>query len=173
MARLRLTVLLPVIAVLITFGLWQWSLEKYESRLYPKAEKNALPVMWTDYTPVPLEIAGAINVPVATFGYPLYHLLHDETKTRELIALLVGVAVQWGYLGFAVDTRKTLRAATMLGRVASALGFLFGVFILLVTIPMHHVSAFYKFAAVAWSLLICVHFITALSNRKFVPELLL
>lgn len=34
-------------------------------------------------------------------------------------------------------------------------------------------SPFYKFAAVTWSLLICVHFIKALSNRSFVPELLL
>ena len=61
----------------------------------------------------------------------------------------------------------------MLGRIASTLGFLFGVFILLVTIPMHHVSVFYNFAAGAWSLLIWVHFITALSNRRFVQNLLL
>lgn len=163
MARRRFTVLLPIASVLITSGLWLWSRQQYHSRVQP------WPEMWTDYTPVSLEVAGAINVPTATFGYPLYHLLHDETKTWELMVLLFGVAVQWAYIGFVVDTRKTRRQGMRRGRIASAIGFLSGIFVLVVTIPMHHVAAIYQFAAVMWSFVICAHFLYAFRNRASVP----
>ena len=126
--------------------------------------------MWTDYTPVPLEVAGAINVPVATFGYTLYQLLHDETKTWELLALLVGVAVLWAYIGFVVDTRKSPCKDTRLRHIAGPIGFLFGIFVLVVTIPMNHVAAIYKGAAVIWSLVICAHFINLFRNRASAPR---
>jgi Zn-dependent protease len=126
--------------------------------------------MWTDYTPVPLEVAGAINVPVAMFGYPLYHLLHDGTKTWEVLSLLFGVAVQWAYVGFVLDTRNTHTERTRFRRIAGAIGFLFGVFVLLVTIPMHHVAAIYKGGAALWSLVICLHFIKVSRNQPSVPQ---
>ncbi len=105
MVRYRLTTLLPIFVALITSGLWLWSRQQYLSSVHPQVGSD-WPVMWTDYTPVPLELAGALKAPVATFAYPLYHLLHADTPTWELLALLLGVAFLWTYVGFVLDTHK-------------------------------------------------------------------
>jgi hypothetical protein len=98
-------------------------------------------VGWTDYTPFPLEAVGALNVQVATFGYPLYHLLHNGTSRWELIALLLGVSVQWVYVGWALDSRSAPFPPRSLLRGAIGMtGFLYGGFVLLVTIPSYHVT---------------------------------
>jgi hypothetical protein len=167
MARHRFALLLPILSVLITSGLWLWARQQYFAVIHSGSE-GGWSVMWTDYTPVPLEVAGALNVPVATFAYPLYRLLQDR-NIWELLVLLFGVAIFWAYIGFVVDSRKTPRKSTRLRRIAGAIGFLFGVFVLVVTIPMHHVAGIYKGAAVIWSLVICAHFANVFRNRAF-PE---
>ena len=62
---------------------------------------------WTDYTPLPVLVAGMLNAPVASFCQPLYRLLGEDTKKWELIALLVAVTVPWSYIGWVVDTRSS------------------------------------------------------------------
>jgi hypothetical protein len=166
MARQRLALLLPILSVLITSGLWLWAQQQYLAAVHPGSTSGWS--VWTDYTPVPLEVAGAINVPVATFAYPLYHLLQG-TKI-EILAFLVGVTILWAYIGFVVDTRKTPRKATRLRSIAGAIGFIFGIFVLVVTIPMHHVAGIYKGAAVIWSLVICAHFAHMFRYWHSVPE---
>jgi hypothetical protein len=64
---------------------------------------------WTDYTPFSLVVAGMLNIPVAIFGAPLYHLLQERTANSELIALLVGVVILWSYIGWILDTRPIFR----------------------------------------------------------------
>ena len=116
--------------------------------------------MWTDYTPVPLEVAGAINAPVATFAYPLYHLLHGGPPKWEPLALLLGVAILWTYVGFVLDHNRAEKRFK-LNRVAGAFGILLGLSLLLVTIPMHHVAVMYKASGAVWSIAISMHFAAA------------
>jgi hypothetical protein len=75
-------------------------------------------------------------MPIATFGAPLYHLLHERTATSELIALLVGVAILWSYIGWAFDTRNAAPSPkSLLRSIAGTVGFLFGIFLLVATLP--------------------------------------
>jgi hypothetical protein len=92
MPRLRLAWVLPVICTLLTSGLWFWSRTQYQAFGHSAVTVNAsspewegLPEIWTDFTPVPLEIAGALNAPVATFAYPMYQLLHSSTPKMEVV----------------------------------------------------------------------------------------
>jgi UDP-N-acetylmuramyl pentapeptide phosphotransferase/UDP-N-acetylglucosamine-1-phosphate transferase len=106
-----------------------------------------------------------LNGPVATFGYPLYHLLHDTGSTWERIVLLLGVAIQWGYIGWVLDNRNAAsRPRGLFRRIAAVTGFIFGVVLLLATIPMHHVGLLYKAAGLVWSFLVCGHFLLLLRN---------
>ena len=163
MARRRFAVLLPAVAVILTCALWLWARAQYLRVICPPdgvCRANGW-VGWTDYTPVPVQAAGILNVPVATFAYPLYRLLGESTAKWELIALLLGVAAQWTYIGWIVDTRNSVPfSTTLLRRTAGTVGLLFGVAVLLATIPMYHVGLAYKAAGVAWSILICRHFLT-------------
>ena len=167
MTRPRFAALLPVVFVLLTCSLWFWSRAQYQSLIRSTVTINGSapewqkwPEIWTDYTPVPLEIAGALNVPVATFTYPLYKLLHSETSKWTLLALLLAIAVQWNLVGRAWDRRQRV-ASTPPRRIAAMLGILFAVYLLLASIPMYHVALIYKSAAVIWAVSIGWHFIKA------------
>jgi hypothetical protein len=106
-----------------------------------------------------------LNIPVAIFGTPLYHLLHERTANSELIALLVGVAVLWAYIGWILDTRSAApRAKSLLRSIAGVVGFLFGIFLFIASLPMFHVGLLYKAVALVWVFLICRHFLHFLSN---------
>jgi hypothetical protein len=165
--------LLPGVSVIIVSALWLWARAQYLSIVCPPhgvCQPNGW-VGWTDYTPAPLLVAGMLNVPAATFGYPLYHLLHDGTSKWELTALLVGVAAQWSYIGWVVDTRNSAPSSkTLLRRIAGTAGFLFGVALLLATIPMYHVGFLYKAVGLVWSVLICRHFLNFFRNSPATPR---
>jgi len=161
MLRPRFAVLLPAVSVLVTSALWMLARTQYLRFVCPPA--GACPpdgwVGWTDYTPFSLRVAGMLNIPVATFGSPLYHLMHERTAKSELIALLAGVAILWSYIGWIVDTRDVApRPRSLLRSISGALGFLFGIFLLVVTLPMFHVGLLYKAVALIWVFLICRHF---------------
>jgi hypothetical protein len=162
MTRLRLTWVLPVVFVLITSGLWFWSNAQYRAFVRSTITVNGSTpeweaLAWTDYTPVPLELAGALNVPVATFAYPLYELLDRETSVVKLLVLLIGVGVQWSYVGWAWDSRRTRRSSRA-GRLFAMLGIFFGILVVFASMPMHHVAIIYKTAAIIWAVSICWHF---------------
>jgi hypothetical protein len=167
MARRRLVVLLPGLSVIITSGLWFWARAQYLGVICPPTGicRDHGWIGWTDYTPIPILVAGMLNAPVAIFCQPLYRLLGEDTKKWELIALLVGVAAQWSYIGWVVDTRRSARSSeTLPHRIAGTAGCLFGVWLLIATISMYHIGLFYKAVVVLWSLLIWRHFLNFFRN---------
>src|SRR5262245_49824512 len=105
MVRPRLAVLLPVASVIITFGLWLLARAEYLRVVCPPDGRCGTWI-WSDYTPLSIQVAGMLNIPVAAFGAPLYHVLQERTPTSELITLLLGVAILWGYIGWILDTRN-------------------------------------------------------------------
>jgi hypothetical protein len=171
MARRRFAVLLPGLAVILTCGLWLSARAQYlrvVCRPDGVCQANGW-VGWTDYTPASVQVAGILNLPVATFAYPLYRLSSEYTAKWELIALLIGVAVQWTYIGWIADARNSVPfSTTLLRRTVGTVGILFGVAVLLATIPMYHVGLLYKaagavwsfFTGAVWSFFICRHFLT-------------
>jgi len=167
MLRPRLTVLLPSVSVIVTSGLWVLARTQYLRFVCPPA--GACPPNgwggWTDYTPFSLLVAGMLNIPVAILGAPLYHLLHERTANSELIVLLAGVAVLWSYIGWILDTRKAApRPRSLLRIIAGAVGFLFGIFLLVATLPMFHVGIIYKAVTLVWVFFICRHFLLFFHN---------
>jgi hypothetical protein len=106
-----------------------------------------------------------LNIPVAIFGAPLYHLLQERATHSELIALLIGVAVLWGYIGWILDTRNAApHPKSLLRSIAGAVGLLFGVLLLVATIPMFHVGLIYKAVTLVWVFMICRHFLPFFRN---------
>jgi len=173
MLRPRLALLLPSVSVIVTSVLWVFARTQYVRFVCPPTE--ACPptgwVGWTDYTPFSLLVAGMLNIPVAVFGTPLYHLLEERTSKSELIALLVGVAVLWSYIGWILDTRNAApRPKSRLRSIAGAVGFLFGIFLLVATLPIFHVGLIYKAVALLWVFLTCRHFLLFFRNSPANPR---
>lgn len=169
MPRPRLVVLLPGVSVIVTSALWMFARTQYLRIICPPAgacpPPNGWVIGWTDYTPFSLLVAGMLNIPVAIFGASLYHLLHERTANSELIALLIGVVVLWSYIGWILDTRNAApRPKSLLRSIAGAVGLLFGVFLLVATMPMFHVGLIYKAVTLVWVFLICRHFLLFLRN---------
>ena len=169
MSRFRLTFWLPIIFALLTSVLWFWAKEEYKT--YIRGAVNGTtqqgvdwPDVWTDYTPAPLQVAGAFNVPVATFASPLYQLLHRDTRMGKLLALLCAVVVQWTFVGWSWDRRK-YRTRTILGCTLGVVGIFFAIFILVTTMTMHHVTFIYKASGAVWAGAICWHSINRLRER--------
>jgi hypothetical protein len=166
MLRPRLAALLPSLSVIVTSALWLLARTQYLRFVCPPA--GACPngwVGWSDYTPFSLLVDGMLNIPVAIFGAPLYHLLQERTAHSELIALLIGVAVLWSYIGRILDTRNAApRPKSRLRSIAGAVGLLFGVFLLVATMPMFHVGLIYKAVTLVWVFMICRHFLLFFRN---------
>jgi hypothetical protein len=112
-----------------------------------------------------------LNVPVAIFADPLYHLSNAPPNKWKLLALLLGVAILWSYIGWIVDSRKVAPSPKiLLRRLAGATGFCFGILLLFATVSMHHVGLLYKTVALVWSFLICRHFLPMLRNQTLSPS---
>lgn len=165
MTRPSWVVLLPTGSVIVTSALWLLARSEYlRFACPPSGDCNGWPA-WTDYTPLPIRLAGMLNVPVAIFGTPLYSLLQESTGTYELIALLTGVAALWTYIGSTLKARKTPpRSRTVFRSVVGVLGILFGVFLLVVAIPMYHVGVLYNLVTLLWIFVIVRHFLRFFRN---------
>jgi hypothetical protein len=75
--------------------------------------------------------------------------------------LAIGVAIQWGYVGWVLDSRNASRLSNRWFRgTVGVAGLICGVLLLLVSIPIYHVGVIYKGAAVAWAIFICWHFLS-------------
>jgi hypothetical protein len=165
MPRPRLAVLLPGVSVIVTSTLWVLARTQYLRFVCPPDGACSGWVGWTDYTPFSLLVAGMLNIPVAIFGAPLYHLLQERTAHSELIGLLIGVAVLWSYIGWILDTRDAApRPKSPLRSIVGAVGLLFGVFLLVATMPMFHVGLIYKAVTLVWVFMICRHFLLFFRN---------
>ena len=173
MARHRFALLLPVLAVAVTSGLWLSARAQYRAYLCVPAgicPPNSW-IGWTDYTPPSIQAAGTLNIPVAIFAHPLYHLVQGTVTKWEQVALLLGVVVLWSYIGWRVDIRNAApRPRTTLRIFAVILGCAFAVFVLIEAITMFHAGILYKLIAVSWSVLMFRHFILLLRTSPAIPE---
>lgn len=149
-AKYQAVWILPTIIGLTTTFLWLWSVTQHRAQM-----RSAF---WTDETPIPLELAGGLNAPIATFASPMYGLLYSYTSNTKLLELLLGVILLWSYVGWVWDQRERRKTITVRSRVVAILGILFGIFIICMSVPMYHVGIFYKVAACLWALSICRHF---------------
>jgi hypothetical protein len=164
MVRPRLSLLLPSLSVIVTSALWLLARSEYlRVACPPSGACNGW--HWTDYTPFSIRVAGMLNVPVAIFATPLYHLLQESIGHIELIALLTGVAALWTYIGWILDARKAApQPRSVLRTILGVLGLLFGAFLLLVTMPMFHVGLLYKAVTLIWIFVIVRHFLLFFRN---------
>jgi hypothetical protein len=156
-AQHRFAIILPILSVVITSGLWLSARAQY-------LRSVGLPAVgWTDYVPPSLQAAALLNIPVAFFAQPLYRLVHDTVSKWELVALLLGAVVLWSYVGWRIDSGNSAsHSKTALHMFAAVVGCLFAVVILIQTITMFHVGLLYKTIAVFWSLLMFRHFLLLL-----------
>jgi hypothetical protein len=173
MSRHRFSLLLPILFVVITSGLWLSARAQYRAYLCPPVSvcpANAW-TGWTDYTPPSIQAAGMLNIPVAIFAHPLYHLMQSTVRKRELVALLIGVMVLWSYIGWRIDTRSAApRPNTTLRTFAVIVGCAFALIVLIEAITMFHAGILYRFIAICWSVLMFRHFVLLLWTSPAVPE---
>ena len=142
----RFALLLPVCAILVTSALWLTARSQYPS--------------WClDCVPIPLQLAGMLNGPVAFLAYPFYPLVQGDASAGHLAILLAAIALQWAYISYAIDKRHTgARQRTIWRWIVGLLGVLFAFGPIAVAIRMYHVGLPYKLVALAWSLLMGYHF---------------
>lgn len=138
--------LLPVCAILITSVLWLRT-------------GSQGPSACLDCVPIPLQLAGMLNGPVALFAYPFYPLVQRDVSAVHLAILVATIALQWAYIGFLIDKRHTGSPQRSYRRwMVGLLGVLFAFGPIAVAIRMYHVGLLYKVVSLAWSLLMGYHF---------------
>jgi hypothetical protein len=143
----RFALLLPVCAILVTSALWLRARSQFS-------------LSCLDCVPIPLQLAGMLNGPVAPLAYPFYPLVQGDASTRHLALLLVAIALQWAYIGYVIDKRHSRpRQRTIWRCTVGLLGVLFAFGSIAVAICMYHLGLLYKVAALAWSLLMAYHFL--------------
>ena len=87
----RFALLLPACAILIASALW------FKARSeYPHAT--------LDRVPVPLQLAGMLNGPVALVAYPFYRFVEGDASRLRLAIFVIALAFQWSYIGHVIDT---------------------------------------------------------------------
>lgn len=150
MKRARFAWLLPVCAILVTAALWH--------RARSEFSPSSLNV------PLPLQLAGMLNGPVAVLASPCYPFSHGYVSAWRLAVLLVAVAFQWAYIGHVIDRRHTAPLQrSPRGYTVGALGVLFA-FGPLIAAFTTNVGLRYKAVALGWSLLTVYHFMDFLRN---------
>jgi hypothetical protein len=152
MKRARFTLLLPLFAILATAALWH--------RARSEFSPSSLDV------PMPLQVAGMLNGPVAVLASPCSAFSHGDVAAWRLAVLFLAVAFQWAYIGRLIDRHHEAsclpspRAYTV-----GALGVLFA-FGPLIAGFTTNVGLIYKAVALAWSLLMVYHFTGFFRNAR-------
>src|SRR5579864_1481929 len=152
MKRTRFALLLPLCAILATAALWH--------RVRSEFSSSGLDV------PMPLQVAGMLNGPVAVLASPCYPFSHGDVTAWRLAVLLLAVAFQWAYIGRRIDRRhEASRLAGPRGYAIGALGILFALGPLIAGFTTN-VGLIYKAVALAWSLLMVYHFTGFFRNAR-------
>ena len=152
MKRARFAWLLPLCAILATAALWH--------RARSEFSPSSLDV------PIPLQVAGMLNGPVAVLASPCYPFSHGDVTAWRLAVLLLAVAFQWAYIGRLIDRRhEASRLPGPRGYTAGALGVLFALGPLIAGFSTN-VGLIYKAVALAWSLLMVYHFTGLFRNAR-------
>lgn len=152
MKHLRFAWWLPLCAIVATAALWH--------RARSEFSPTSLDV------PMPLQVAGMLNGPVAVLASPCYAFSHGDVTGWRLAVLLLAVAFQWAYIGRRIDRRQD--AAHLPGPggyTAGVLGVLFALGPLIAGFTTN-VGLMYKAVALAWSLLMVYHFTGFFRNAR-------
>jgi hypothetical protein len=148
----RFALLLPLFAILATAALWH--------RARSEFSPSSLDV------PVPLQVAGMLNGPVAVLASPCYPFSHGDVTAWRLAVLLLAVALQWAYIGSLIDRhREASRLPSPRGYTVGTLGVLFA-FGPLIAGFTTNVGLIYKAATLVWSLLMVYHFTGFFRNAR-------
>ena len=139
MKRAKFVMLVPVCAILVTAVLWHQARSEFSP--------SSLDV------PMPLQVAGMLNGPVAVLASPCYPFSHGYVSAWHLAILLLAVALQWAYIGHLIDRRHTAPLdRSPRGYTVGALGLLFAFGPVLAAFTTN-VGLIYKAVSLAWSLL--------------------
>jgi hypothetical protein len=152
--------LFPIVAVVLTIGLWIEGRGEYERSIWLRGEGGSeeLHFFWTDHTAFPIQVAGMLSIPVATFATPLYPLAQGAASEARLLVLLLAVAVLWAYIGWRFDNWKQRPSVKSPYRqiIGTVLG-LFSIIVLVNTVEMFHVGLVYKAIGIVWAVVILRH----------------
>jgi hypothetical protein len=152
MKRIRFALLLPLCAILATAALWH--------RARSEFSPSDLDV------PMPLQVAGMLNAPVAVVACPCYPFSHGDVTAWRLAVLLLAVAIQWAYIGRLIDRHhEASRPPSRRGYTAGVLGILFALGPMIAGFTTN-VGLIYKAVALAWSLLMVYHFTGFFRNAR-------
>jgi hypothetical protein len=153
MKRTRFALWLPLCAILATATLWH--------RARSEFSPSSLDV------PMPLQVAGMLNGPVAVLASPCYPFSHGDGTAWRLAVLLLAVAFQWAYIGRRIDRHHEAASHQPGPRsyTVGALGVLFALGPLIAGFTTN-VGLIYKTVALAWSLLMVYHFTGFFRNAR-------
>jgi hypothetical protein len=152
MKRSKFVLLLPLCAILATAALWHRARSEF---LLSRLD-----------VPLPLQVAGMLNGPVAVLAFPCYPFSHGDATVLHLAVLLLAVAFQWAYIGRLIDRHhETSCLPSPWGHTAGALGVLFALGPLVAAFTTN-VGLIYKAVALAWSLLMVYHFTGFFRNAR-------
>ena len=169
MSKPRFVLLLPSVVSVVTAVLWFLGRAQYLRFVCPP--DGACPqdvYRWSDFTPIYIQLAGIVSIPVATFANPLYRFVQEGVHKSELFAWLVAVAAMWALIGWLIDRRNAPPVGAVLRRIAGAIGLLLALVILATTIPMFHVGLIYKAAALVYVYSICRYSVPLFRKPQFV-----
>ena len=152
MKRTRFALLFPLCAVLATATLWHRARSEFSPSSFD--------------VPIPLQVAGMLNGPVAVLASPGYRFSHGDVTAWRLAVLLLAVAFQWAYIGRLIDRHhEASRRPSPRGYIVGALGVLFALGPPIAAFTTN-VGLIYKAVALAWSLVMVYHFTGFFRNAR-------
>ena len=152
MKRTRFAMLLPLCVILATAALWHRARSEFSSS--------------SPDVPIPMQVAGMLNGPVAVLASPCYSFSHGDVTAWRLAVLMLAVAFQWAYIGRLIDRHhEASRRPSPRGYTVGALGVLFALGPPIAGFTTN-VGLIYKAVALAWSLLMVYHFTGFLRNAR-------
>lgn len=157
MHKHKFVLLCPPAAVVLTVGLWIEGRGEYRreyDRMAWRRGGDVSPkweISYTDHTAFPIQVAGILSIPVATFATPLYPLAQGGVSKTRLLEWLFAVGILWAYMGWRFDNwgRKP-QIKSPYRQIIGTILVLFGVVVILDTVGMFHVGLVYRAIGIVW-----------------------
>ncbi len=171
MRRHKYLLVCPIVMVTLTIGLWIEGRGEYR-REYARMvwdHGGDGPAEWeifyTDHTAFPIQVAGMLSIPVATFAAPLYALAQGGVSRARLLGWLLAVAVLWAYIGWRFDNQG--RWPPIKSPYRQIIGIVFSllsIVLLLNTVTMFHVGLVYRAIGIVWVIAMLRHSLQFFKN---------